>query len=255
MTKKIRFMETVLRDGHQSLVATRMSTPEMLPILKKMDEAGYDALEVWGGATFDACLRYLNEDPWERLRTIRSEVKHTKLQMLLRGQNLLGYKHYPDDVVETFIQKAIENGIDVIRVFDALNDLRNLKTSFKAIKKYGGHCQGTISYTTSEVHNNDYYLKLVAQMETMGADSICIKDMAGILTPKNVFELVSALKKSTVLPIHVHTHCTSGIAEMTYLMAAQAGADGIDCAISPFSGGTSQPATESMAIAFGGDGF
>lgn len=249
MTKKIRFMETVLRDGHQSLVATRMSTPEMLPILKKMDEAGYDALEVWGGATFDACLRYLNEDPWERLRTIRSEVKHTKLQMLLRGQNLLGYKHYPDDVVETFIQKAIENGIDVIRVFDALNDLRNLKTSFKAIKKYGGHCQGTISYTTSEVHNNDYYLKLVAQMETMGADSICIKDMAGILTPKNVFELVSALKKSTVLPIHVHTHCTSGIAEMTYLMAAQAGADGIDCAISPFSGGTSQPATESMAIA------
>jgi oxaloacetate decarboxylase alpha subunit len=249
MTKKIRFMETVLRDGHQSLVATRMSTPEMLPILKKMDEAGYDALEVWGGATFDACLRYLNEDPWERLRTIRSEVKHTKLQMLLRGQNLLGYKHYPDDVVETFIQKAIENGIDVIRVFDALNDLRNLKTSFKAIKKYGGHCQGTISYTTSEVHNNDYYLKLVAQMETMGADSICIKDMAGILMPKNVFELVSALKKSTVLPIHVHTHCTSGIAEMTYLMAAQAGADGIDCAISPFSGGTSQPATESMAIA------
>ena len=255
MTKKIRFTETVLRDGHQSLVATRMSTPQMVPILKKLDKAGYESLEVWGGATFDSCIRYLNEDPWERLRTIRSEVKDTKLQMLLRGQNLLGYKHYPDDVVESFIQKSIENGIDIIRVFDALNDMRNLKTSFKAIKKYGGHCQGTISYTTSEVHNNDYYLELADQMETMGADSICIKDMSGILTPKNVFELVSALKKSTVLPIHVHTHCTSGIAEMTYLRAVDAGADVIDCAISPFSGGTSQPATESMAMALEDMGY
>lgn len=249
MTHKVKFMESVLRDAHQSLMATRMSTEEMIPILKSLDKAGYVALEVWGGATFDACLRYLNEDPWERLRTIRKHVKNTKLQMLLRGQNLLGYKHYSDDVVESFIEKSIKNGIDIIRVFDALNDLRNLETSVKTIKKFGGHCQGAISYTTSEVHTIEYYTNLVKEMDTMGVNSICIKDMSGILTPDNAYSLVKALKKSTSLPIEVHTHATSGIAEMTYLKAVEAGADIIDTAISPFAGGTSQPATESMALA------
>lgn len=248
MTHKVRFMESILRDAHQSLMATRMSTEEMLPILKTLDKAGYEALEVWGGATFDACLRYLNEDPWERLRTIRKNVKNTKLQMLLRGQNLLGYKHYPDDVVESFIEKSIKNGIDIIRVFDALNDLRNLETSVKTIKNFGGHCQGAISYTTSEVHTIEYYTNLVKEMDKMGVNSICIKDMSGILTPDNAYSLVKALKEVTTLPIEVHTHATSGIAEMTYLKAIEAGADIIDTAISPFAGGTSQPATESMAI-------
>lgn len=242
-------MDTVLRDAHQSLVATRMSTEQMTPILETMDDAGYFSLEVWGGATFDACLRYLDEDPWERLRTIRRHVKKTKLQMLLRGQNLLGYKHYPDDVVESFIEKSIENGIDIIRVFDALNDLRNLTTSVKAIKKYGGHCQCCICYTISDIHTNEYYVELVKGMEEMGADSIAIKDMAGILTPAHAYSLIKAIKGVTALPIQVHTHTTSGIAEMTYLKAVEAGADIIDCAISPFSGGTSQPATESVAIA------
>jgi oxaloacetate decarboxylase (Na+ extruding) subunit alpha len=249
MTKKVQFMDTVLRDAHQSLIATRMSTEQMTPILETMDGAGYFSLEVWGGATFDACLRYLDEDPWERLRTIRRHVKKTKLQMLLRGQNLLGYKHYPDDVVESFIGKSIENGIDVIRVFDALNDLRNLITSVKAIKKYGGHCQCCICYTISDIHTNEYYVELVKGMDKMGADSIAIKDMAGILTPAHAYSLIKAIKEVTDLPIQVHTHTTSGIAEMTYLKAVEAGADIIDCAISPFSGGTSQPATESVAIA------
>ncbi|MDE1547997.1 oxaloacetate decarboxylase subunit alpha [Jeotgalibaca caeni] len=248
MQKQVQFMDTILRDAHQSLVATRMSTEQMLPILEELDQAGYYALEVWGGATFDSCLRYLNEDPWERLRTIRKHVKNTKLQMLLRGQNLLGYKHYPDDVVESFIEKAIENGIDIIRVFDALNDLRNLTTSVRAIKKFGGHAQCCICYTLSDVHTNEYYVALVKEMEEMGADSIAIKDMAGILTPANAYSLIKAVKAVTNLPIHVHTHTTSGIAEMTYLKAVEAGADIIDTAISPFSGGTSQPATESMAI-------
>lgn len=249
MAKQVRFTDTILRDAHQSLIATRMTTKQMLPILETLDEAGYHALEVWGGATFDSCLRFLNEDPWERLRTIRKHVKKTKLQMLLRGQNLLGYKHYPDDVVESFIQKSIENGIDIIRVFDALNDVDNLKTSMKAIKKYGGHCQACICYTISAVHTIEYYMKLARKMEKLGADSIAIKDMAGILTPQKAYDTVKALKEIISVPIEIHTHATSGTAEMTYLMAVQAGADIIDTAISAFAGGTSQPATESIAIA------
>lgn len=249
MSKQVKFMDTILRDAHQSLVATRMSTEQMIPILETLDQAGYYALEVWGGATFDSALRYLDQDPWERLRIIRKHVKNTKLQMLLRGQNLLGYKHYPDDVVESFVEKAIENGIDIIRVFDALNDTRNLETSMRAIKKYGGHAQACICYTISEIHTDDYYMALVKEMIAMGADSIAVKDMAGILTPANAYSLIKTIKSITDLPVHVHTHTTSGIAEMTYLKAIEAGADIIDTAISPFSGGTSQPATESVAIA------
>lgn len=248
MDKQIRFVDTILRDAHQSLIATRMSTEDMLPMLENLDDAGYYALEVWGGATFDACLRFLNEDPWERLRTIRKHVKKTKLQMLLRGQNILGYKHYPDDVVEAFVQKAIENGIDIVRVFDALNDVRNLETSMMAIKKYGGHCQACICYTISDIHTVDYYVKLAGEMVKMGADSIAIKDMSGILTPDMAYKLVKGIKGITVIPIEVHTHATSGISEMTYLKAVEAGADIIDTAVSTFSGGTSQPATESLAI-------
>lgn len=255
MGNKIRFTDTVLRDAHQSLIATRMPIDKMVPILETMDKAGYHSLEVWGGATFDACLRYLNEDPWERLREIKKHVKNTKLQMLLRGQNLLGYKHYADDVVESFIQKAITNGIDIIRVFDALNDLRNLKTAVKAIKKYKGHAQMCICYTISEIHTNEYYVNLVKEMVKMGADSIAIKDMAGIITPANAYSLIKDIKSVTSLPIIIHTHATSGIAEMTYLKAAEAGVDVIDTAISPFSGGTSQPATESVAIALEQFGF
>lgn len=246
--KQIKFVDTTLRDAHQSLIATRLTTEEMLPILETMDEAGFYAMEVWGGATFDACVRYLNEDPWERLRTIRKHVKNTKLQMLLRGQNLLGYKHYADDVVEKFIQKSIENGIDIIRVFDALNDVNNLKTSIKAIKKYGGHCQACLCYTTSEVHTVPYFVEVAKKLEKMGADSIAVKDMSGILTPQIAFELVSELKKVIKIDIDVHTHATSGVGEMTYLKAVEAGADIIDTAISPLSGGTSQPATESLVI-------
>lgn len=248
MDKQIRFVDTILRDAHQSLIATRMSTEDMLPMLENLDDAGYYALEVWGGATFDACLRFLNEDPWERLRTIRKHVKKTKLQMLLRGQNILGYKHYPDDVVEAFVQKAIENGIDIVRVFDALNDVRNLETSMMAIKKYGGHCQACICYTISDIHTVDYYVNLAGEMVKMGADSIAIKDMSGILTPDMAYKLVKGIKGITVIPIEVHTHATSGISEMTYLKAVEAGADIIDTAVSTFSGGTSQPATESLAI-------
>ncbi|MDV3426024.1 MAG: oxaloacetate decarboxylase subunit alpha [Bacillota bacterium] len=244
----IKITETSLRDGHQSLIATRLRTEEILPILEKMDQAGYYALEVWGGATFDSCLRFLNEDPWERLRAIRKVIKNTKLQMLLRGQNLLGYKHYADDVVEAFIKKSVENGIDIIRVFDALNDIRNMETSIRAIKEAGAHCQCAISYTTSKVHTLDYYVDLSKKMEELGADSICIKDMAGILTPYSAYELVKKLKETVKIPIDLHTHCTSGIADMTYLKAIEAGIDIIDTAISPFSGGTSQPATESIAL-------
>ncbi|WP_133627171.1 oxaloacetate decarboxylase subunit alpha [Fonticella tunisiensis] len=244
----IKITETSLRDGHQSLIATRLRTEEILPILEKMDRVGYHALEVWGGATFDACLRFLNEDPWERLRKIRRKVKNTKLQMLLRGQNLLGYKHYADDVVDTFIKKSVENGIDIIRVFDALNDTRNLETSIKAIKESGAHCQCAISYTTSKVHTIEYYVKLSKKMEELGADSICIKDMAGILTPYSAYKLVKRLKEAVSVPIELHTHSTSGIASMTYLKAVEAGVDIIDTAISPFAEGTSQPATESMVV-------
>ncbi|KRO29524.1 oxaloacetate decarboxylase subunit alpha [Lactiplantibacillus fabifermentans] len=247
--------ETALRDGQQSLIATRMPISDMLPILDKMDQAGYHALEVWGGATFDSCIRYLNEDPWERLREIRKHVKNTKLQMLLRGQNILGYKNYADDVVETFVQKSLENGIDIIRMFDALNDTRNLETALAATKKYGGHAQMTISYTTSDFHTIPYYVKLAQDMAAMGADSICIKDMAGILTPQRAYDLVSELKASIFIPIEVHTHATSGIADMTYLKAIEAGADIIDTASSPFAGGTSQSATESMLVALNDLGY
>ncbi|OJG15974.1 oxaloacetate decarboxylase [Enterococcus canintestini] len=248
-------METVLRDGQQSLIATRMPTSDMVPILKTMDEAGYYALEMWGGATFDACLRFLNEDPWERLRTIRKEIKNTNLQMLLRGQNLLGYKNYADDVVAEFVKKSVENGIDIVRIFDALNDTRNLKTSIEACKKAGGHCQTAISYTTSDFHTVDYFVNLAKEMANLGADSICIKDMAGVLVPQTGFELVSRIKDVIDLPVDVHVHATSGIAEMTYLKVAEAGADIIDTAISSFAGGTSQPATESVAIALSGLGY
>lgn len=246
--KPIKITETALRDGHQSLIATRLRTEEILPILEKMDKVGYYSMEVWGGATFDSCLRFLNEDPWERLREIRKMVKNTKLQMLLRGQNLLGYKHYADDVVEAFIKKSIENGIDIIRVFDALNDTRNMETSIRAIKEAGAECQCAISYTTSSVHTLDYYVELAKKIEKLGADSICIKDMSGILTPYSAYELVKKLKEAVKIPLGLHTHCTSGIASMTYLKAIEAGVDIIDTAISPFSEGTSQPPTESMAL-------
>jgi oxaloacetate decarboxylase (Na+ extruding) subunit alpha len=249
----IKITETVLRDGHQSLIATRLKTEEILPILQKMDKVGYYSMEVWGGATFDTCLRFLNEDPWERLREIRKVVKNTKLQMLLRGQNLLGYKHYADDVVEEFIRKSIENGIDIIRVFDALNDTRNLETSIRVINKEGAHCQCAISYTTSPVHTLEYYVELSKELEKLGADSICIKDMAGILTPYAAYELVKKLKQAVKIPLALHSHCTSGIASMTYLKAIEAGVDIIDTAISPFSEGTSQPATESMVLTLKGN--
>lgn len=244
----IRFTETVLRDGHQSLMATRLSTSEMVPIIATMDQAGYHALECWGGATFDAAIRFLNEDPWERLRLFKQHAPRTPLQMLLRGQNLLGYRHYGDDIVNKFVQKALQNGIDIIRVFDALNDTRNMEACVKAIKKYQGHAQLVICYTVSPVHTIAYYLELAQRLVDLGADSICLKDMAGILTPKVATELISALRKLITVPIEVHTHATSGVSELTYFAAIEAGADIIDTAISPFSGGTSQPATEPLAI-------
>lgn len=251
----IKITETAFRDAHQSLIATRMTIDEMLPIVEKLDKVGFYALEVWGGATFDSCLRYLNEDPWERLRLLRSACKNTKLQMLLRGQNLLGYKHYPDDVVEEFVKKSIENGIDIIRIFDALNDIRNIKTAVLATKKYGGHAQGAISYTTSDVHTTKYYVTLAIKMEKMGVDSICIKDMSGILLPYVAEELVKALKHSVKVPIVIHSHFTSGLANQTYMKAIEAGADIIDTAISPLGNGTSQPATEPMIVSLTGSPY
>lgn len=251
----VKITETALRDAHQSLIATRMRTEDMLPIADKMDRVGFHSLEVWGGASFDSCLRYLNEDPWERLRALRKAFKNTKLQMLLRGQNLLGYKHYPDDVVEEFIKKSIENGIDIIRIFDALNDTRNIKKSLEATQKYGGHAQVAICYTTSPVHNNEYYINLALEMEKMGADSICIKDMSGILLPYVAEELVRELKKKISVPLQIHSHFTSGIANQTYMKAIEAGADIIDTAISPLGMGTSQPATESMVASLQGSPY
>ena len=248
----VKITETVLRDSHQSLIATRMTTEEMLPILSHMDQIGYHSLEAWGGATFDACMRFLNEDPWERLRKIREQVKNTKLQMLFRGQNILGYRHYSDDVVEYFVQKSIANGIDILRIFDALNDPRNLKTAINATKKEGGHVQAAFSYTTGPVYTMDYYAKYAKQLEEMGADSICIKDMAGLLKPYDAYELVKTLKASTKLPIQLHTHYTSGLASMTLLKAVEAGVDIIDTAISPMAMGTSQPPTEAMVAALQG---
>lgn len=248
----VKITETILRDAHQSLIATRMRTEEMMPILEKLDQVGYNALEMWGGATFDSCLRFLNEDPWERLRKIRKEVKNTKLQMLLRGQNILGYKHYADDVVEEFVKRAVGNGIDIIRIFDALNDTRNLQKAVDATKKAGGHAQGTISYTVSPVHTNEAFIKLGMELEQMGADSICIKDMAGLLKPFGTYDLIKAMKSKITIPIELHTHATSGLASMTYLKAIEAGVDIVDTAMSPFSGGTSQPPTEPLVATLQG---
>lgn len=248
--KPVKIMDTTLRDSHQSLIATRMTTDEMLPIISKMDQVGFHAMEVWGGATFDACLRFLKEDPWERLRKIRKEAKNTKLQMLFRGQNILGYRHYADDVVEYFVQKSIANGIDIIRIFDALNDLRNLETAVNAAIKEKGHVQIAISYTLSEFHTLEYYVKLAKDIEAMGAHSICIKDMAGLLVPYEAERLVKALKEAVSIPIELHTHYTSGVASMTYLKAVEAGCDIIDTAMSPFAMGTSQPATEVLVETF-----
>ena len=249
---QIKITETVLRDSHQSLMATRMTTEDMLPILRDMDTIGYHSLEAWGGATFDACMRFLNEDPWERLRKIRAEVKNTKLQMLFRGQNILGYRHYADDVVQYFVQKSVANGIDIVRIFDALNDTRNLKTAIDATIKEGGHVQAAFSYTTGPVYTLEYYAKYAKQLEEMGANSICIKDMAGLLKPYEAYDLVKALKESVSIPIQLHTHYTSGLASMTLLKAVEAGVDVIDTAISPMSMGTSQPPTEAMVAALAG---
>ena len=249
---KINITDTILRDAHQSQAATRMRLDDMLPACELLDSIGYWSLECWGGATFDACMRFLNEDPWERLRQLRKHMPNTKLQMLLRGQNLLGYKHYADDVVEAFCAKSIENGIDVVRVFDALNDTRNIECAVKAVKKYGGWCEPAISYTVSPVHNEEYFVKLAKEMEQMGADSICIKDMANLLLPFDAYNLVKKLKENVKVPIHLHTHNTTGTGDMVYLMAAKAGVDIIDTALSPMANGTSQPATESMVATFKG---
>ena len=250
--KPVKITETILRDAHQSLIATRMPTELMLPIVEKMDKVGYHSVECWGGATFDSCLRFLKEDPWERLRKLRAGFKNSKLQMLFRGQNILGYNHYADDVVEYFVQKSIANGIDIIRIFDCLNDLRNLETAVKATKKEGGHAQIALSYTLGDAYTLEYWEKTAKQIEEMGADSICIKDMAGLLVPYKATELVTALKNGSSLPIQLHTHYTSGVASMTYLKAVEAGCDIIDCAMSPLALGTSQPATEVMVETFRG---
>ena len=249
---KVKITETVLRDSHQSLIATRMTTEEMLPILEQMDKVGYHSLEAWGGATFDACMRFLNEDPWERLRVIRDKVKNTKLQMLFRGQNILGYRHYSDDVVEYFVQKSIANGIDILRIFDALNDPRNLKTAINATKKENGHVQAAFSYTTGPIYTMEYYSKYAKQLEEMGADSICIKDMAGLLKPYDAYELVKTIKESVKVPVQLHTHYTAGLASMTLMKAVEAGVDVIDTAISPMALGTSQPPTEALVAALEG---
>lgn len=250
--KPLKITETILRDAHQSLIATRMTTEQMLPIIDKMDQVGYHSVECWGGATFDASLRFLKEDPWERLRKLRAGFKNTKLQMLFRGQNILGYNHYADDVVEYFVQKSIANGIDIIRIFDCLNDLRNLETAVRAANKENGHAQIALSYTLGDAYTLDYWKDMAKRIEDMGAKSLCIKDMAGLLVPVKATELVTALKESVDIPIDLHTHYTSGVAAMTYMKAVEAGCDIIDTAMSPFSMGTSQPATEVMVEAFKG---
>ncbi len=251
----VKITETILRDAHQSLIATRMPTEEMLPIVDKMDKIGYHAVECWGGATFDASLRFLKEDPWDRLRKLRDGFKNTKLQMLFRGQNILGYKPYADDVVEYFVQKSIANGIDIIRIFDCLNDVRNLQTAVDACNKEKGHAQVALSYTLGDAYTLDYWMDMAKRIEDMGADSICIKDMAGLLVPQKAEELIRALKSATKLPVDLHTHYTSGVASMTYMKAVEAGCDIIDTAMSPFALGTSQPATEVMVEAFKGTEF
>ncbi|MBE5781874.1 MAG: oxaloacetate decarboxylase subunit alpha [Clostridiales bacterium] len=249
---KVKITDTILRDAHQSQAATRMRIDEMLPACEMLDKAGYFSLECWGGATFDSCLRFLNEDPWERLRILRKALPNTKLQMLLRGQNILGYKHYADDVVDYFVKKSIDNGIDIIRTFDALNDLRNMETAVKATKKYNGLAEVAMSYTTSPVHTEEYFVKLAQDIESMGADLICIKDMAGLLLPFDAYSLIKKLKANTKLPIVLHTHNTAGTGAMTLIKAVEAGVDVIDTALSPLGGGTSQPATESMVAVLKG---
>ncbi len=248
----VKIVETVLRDGHQSLAATRMRTSDMIPMLEQLDEVGYFSLEAWGGATFDSCLRFLNEDPWERLRTLKRHVKKTPLQMLLRGQNILGYNHYADDVVAEFVNRAVDNGIGVIRVFDALNDVRNLEVAMKTAKSAGAHVQGALVYTISPYHTEASFLQVAQDLKQLGADSICIKDMSGLLSPYAAYDLVKTLKDNMDLPIHLHTHYTSGMASMTYLKAIEAGVDIVDCALSPFALGTAQPATEAIVAALEG---
>lgn len=249
---KVNITDTILRDAHQSQAATRMRTSDMLPVADKLNKAGYWSLEMWGGATFDSCLRFLNEDPWERLRVLKAAMPDTRMQMLLRGQNLLGYKHYADDVVDFFVEKAISNGIDVIRIFDALNDTRNMERAMAAIKKFGGHCEPAISYTTSPVHTRQYFVDLAVKLEKLGADTICIKDMANLLLPYEAFALVSELKKAVKVPIHVHTHNSTGVGDMTYLKAIEAGASIVDTALSPMANGTAQPTTESLVATLQG---
>ena len=248
----LKITDTILRDAHQSQAATRMRVEDMLPACELLDNMGYWSLECWGGATFDSCMRFLNEDPWERLRKLKKAMPKTKLQMLLRGQNILGYKHYADDVVEKFIERSIGNGIDVIRIFDALNDTRNMRMAMESCKKYGGICEAAISYTVSPVHNEEYFVKLAKELENMGADVICIKDMANLLLPYDAYSLVKKLKENVKVPIHLHTHNTTGTGDMVNLMAAQAGVDIVDCALSPLANGTSQPATESLVATLKG---
>jgi pyruvate/oxaloacetate carboxyltransferase len=247
--KKVEITETVLRDAHQSLLATRMRTEDMLPIAEKMDKVGFWSVEMWGGATFDACLRYLNESPWERLRLIRRAMPNTRLQMLLRGQNIVGYQNYPDDAVECFVEKAAENGIDVFRIFDAMNDIRNMQTSMNAVKRTGKTLEAAISYTISPVHSVDYFVERAMRLADAGTDTLCIKDMAGLLSPFIAQTLVSELRKRLDIPIHLHSHCTTGMAQMAYIMAIEAGVDIVDTAISTLSQGTSQPATEAVVVA------
>ena len=252
MEKKLLITDTILRDAHQSQAATRMKTEDMLPACELLDKIGYWSLECWGGATFDACMRFLNEDPWERLRALKKALPNTKLQMLFRGQNILGYKHYADDVVDAFCRKSIENGIDIVRVFDALNDTRNLEQAIKSVKAYGGHCEAAISYTTSPVHNEEYFVTLACKLEEMGANSICIKDMANLLLPMDAYSLVKKLKEKVSAPIHLHTHNTTGTGDMTNLMAVWAGVDIVDTALSPLGNGTSQPVTEALVATLQG---
>lgn len=249
---KVKITDTILRDAHQSQAATRMRLEEMLPVAEKLDRVGYHSLEVWGGATFDSCLRFLKEDPWERLRVLRRAMPNTQLQMLLRGQNLLGYKHYADDVVDEFVKKSIENGIDIIRIFDALNDVRNMEQAIKSTKKYNGHVQAALCYTTSPVHTIDYFVDLAKRLENLGADTICIKDMANLLLPYTAYDLVRRLKETVKVPIQLHTHNTTGTGDMVYLKAIEAGVDIVDTALSPLGNGTSQPATEPLVATLQG---
>ena len=252
---RVKLTDTVFRDAHQSLLATRMRTRDMLPIAEKMDQVGFFSLETWGGATFDTCIRYLNEDPWERLRALKKAMPNTPMQMLLRGQNLVGYRHYADDLVDKFVQKAATNGVDIFRIFDAVNDIRNMERSIKAAKKMEKHVQGGISYTISPVHSNELFAEFAVQLAELGCDSICIKDMAGLITPQNAYDLIRAVKKEVNLPVNLHTHCTSGMAQMSYFHACQAGVDILDTAISPLSGGSSQPATESLVASLQGTSY